>query len=505
MRIFARGLLSVFAALAPCVFAVGAGAQSARPEHRAGPDILLLMPDQFRGDCLSTLGHPAVRTPTLDALAEQGTLFRRAYCTVPSCVPARHSLLTGQYPQTSGVVGYKGRRISVPTLPRLLRENGYRTALVGRNMHQFPSSDDLGYTTRLLGSTYLDGDDYDKALREAAPATGGIVKLVADLGLTFNHWQAAPWPLDESLHPSTWVVDRAIETVRATPAEQPLFLTASFYAPHPPLFPPAAQFEDYLRAELPAPARGDWVAWQALSADGDRQGHRIRLEGPTLQHAQAGYFGLIEHLDQRLAGLIAAFRERAEAADRPWLVLCTSDHGELLGDHGYFRKCQPYEGSSNIPMVIAGSPELGFAVGARNHRPVCLEDILPTICDLCGIDTPADVDGRSLVPALRGEAVEIRPWLHFEHAPCYDSDQAFHALTDGRHKFVWRPTDGSEQLFDLQQDPREEHDLARDKDAADLCEVWRRRLIERLASRPEGFSDGARLIPGREYLPLMRR
>src|SRR6476646_5226537 len=87
---------------------------------QAKPDILLIMPDQFRGDCLSILGHPCVRTPHLDALAREGVLFRRAYTTCPSCIPARHSLLTGLYPSTSGVVGYAGKPISVPTLPKLL-------------------------------------------------------------------------------------------------------------------------------------------------------------------------------------------------------------------------------------------------------------------------------------------------------------------------------------------------------------------------------------------------
>src|SRR5262245_9984762 len=99
------------------------------------PDILILMPDQFRGDSLSVLGHPVARTPNLDALAKEGTLFRRAYSTVPSCIPARFALLTGLAPQTSGVVGYAPRPISTPTLPECLVKAGYATVLVGRNMH----------------------------------------------------------------------------------------------------------------------------------------------------------------------------------------------------------------------------------------------------------------------------------------------------------------------------------------------------------------------------------
>ena len=148
------------------------------------PDILLIMPDQMRGDCLSIAGHPVLRTPTLDNLAQQGVLFRRAYTPVPSCIPARFALLTGLSPQTSGVVGYKEKTVNSPTLPECLSLAGYKTVLVGRYMHQNEESGSLGYETRILGSTYVADDDYDTFLRQAAPASGGIRNLVEEQGLT---------------------------------------------------------------------------------------------------------------------------------------------------------------------------------------------------------------------------------------------------------------------------------------------------------------------------------
>ncbi|MGB2823578.1 MAG: hypothetical protein WBF17_21540, partial [Phycisphaerae bacterium] len=93
-------------------------------------------------------------------------------------------------------------------------------------------------------------------------------------------------------------------------------------------------------------------------------------------------------------------------------------------------------------------------------------------------------------------------WLHFEHSPCYSRDQAFHALTDGRYKYIWRPTGGTEHLFDLDKDPREECDLVKDPSSRALLEQWRGMMVRRLAPRPEGFSDGNRLIPGRPYRPI---
>ncbi len=465
------------------------------------PDILFLMPDQMRGDCLSVLGHPIVRTPQLDELARQGVLFRRAYSTVPSCIPARYALLTGTSPQASGVVGYGARPIATPTLPGLLADAGYMTVLVGRNMHQLPGSGACGYQKQILGSTYVADDDYDTDLKKAAPDCGGIRKIVGTLGLNNNLWPAAPWPLADALHPTAWIVRQARQIVSNTPAGQPLFLTASFYSPHPPLFPPKKFFDALLKKELPRPAPGDWVDWTTLSPTGDKQGHRVRLEGEPLRRAQAGYFGLIEHLDEQVGPLIAAFKARSEQAGRAWIIVVSSDHGEMLGDHGYFRKCEPYEGAANIPLIVAGSPTLGFKSGGRCDQPVCLEDILPTLVELAHISRPKTADGFSLVPVLRGTGRVGRDWLHFEHAPCYSKVQAFHALTDGHFKYIWRPADGAEQLFDLDRDPREEHDLSK----LPTVKPWRQRLIERLSDRPEGFSDGQRLVPARPYPAVQKK
>jgi arylsulfatase A-like enzyme len=410
--------------------------------------------------------------------------------------------LSGLHPQTSGVVGYKAKPFFTPTLPALLSECGYATVLVGRNMHQVPASGSCGYQKQILGSTYIAGDDYDEFLKQSAPETGGIRKLVSDLGLTNNFWQAKPWPLANHLHPTEWIISRSRKIVAEADVDQPLFLTSSFYAPHPPLFPPKKYFEAYMKQKLPLPAHGDWVDWKALSPKGNRNGHRVLLSGDTLRATQAGYFGLIEHLDHQISLLIREFKARSEKAGRPWVIIVTSDHGEMLGDHGYFRKCEPFEGSANIPFIICGSQTLGFKSGMRVKQPVCLEDIMPTLLSLAGAKSPAHVDGINLVPILRGQKRLIREWLHYEHAPCYSQEQAYHALTDGHFKYIWRPANGKEHLFDLEKDAREEHDLSKDAQSLPLIEIWRNRLIQRLAARPEGFSENGKLIIGRPYRAL---
>lgn len=490
-------LLACGAAFAVPAVRAAEAVPAALPPAPVRPDILLIMPDQMRGDCLSRLGHPVLKTPQLDQLAQQGMLFRRAYATVPSCIPARYALLTGQSPQASGVVGFFGKRMEATTLPAALASAGYATVLVGRNMHQTAACGTCGYQRQVLGSTYKSDDDYDAFLKKAAPRTKGIVPLIGSMKLDCNLWPAKPWPLTDNLHPTSWVVGQSRLALAEAPAAQPLFLTASFYAPHPPLFPPRRLFDAYLEAPLPKPAHGDWVDWAALSPAGDGSGHRVLLEGEPLRRAQAGYFGLIEQIDSEIAPLVAEFKARSEKAGRPWLVVFTSDHGEMLGDHGYFRKCEPYEGAANIPMVIAGSPELGLQAGGRCDRPVCLEDLMPTLLGLAKIPCPRTVDGVDLGPALHGQPEKVREWLHLEHSPCYSKEQAFQALTDGHVKYIWRPQGGTEQLFNLDQDPREEHDLSKDPAAQATLLQWRQLLAKRLAGRPEKLSDGTRLLPYR--------
>jgi arylsulfatase A-like enzyme len=230
----------------------------------------------------------------------------------------------------------------------------------------------------------------------------------------------------------------------------------------------------------------------------------VLLEGATLRATQAGYFGLIEHLDEQIAPLIKEFKERSQKVNRPWVILFTADHGEMLGDHGFFRKCEPYEGSANIPFIVAGPSELGFRSGLRSQTPVCLEDVMPTLLELAGAKCPR-VDGVSLVSVLKGETRQVRNQLQIEHAVCYSQEQAFQALTDGHIKYIWRPLDGSEQLFNLDQDIREEHELSKVATSLSTLEQWRARMIKQLAARPEGFSNATKLIAGQPYPPLQAK
>ena len=268
-------------------------------DENVRPNVLLIMPDQMRGDCLSLEGHPALLTPNMDEIGGQGSHFARAYTTCASCIPARRSLLTGQFPATNGMVGFVGGcPLTTPTLTQRLQDSGYTTVLTGRHMHQHPYDEPYGYETQVLGSTYIADDDYAQMLDRAAPDLGGI----RGLGISFNGWQARPWPLAEHLHPTNWVVSQTRQILAAHASKNPLFVTSSFYAPHPPLIPPPFYMERYLRMDLPGAAIGDW----AVPPPGNGIGagvnaHRTVLRGEALRSAQAGYWGLINHMDDQVA------------------------------------------------------------------------------------------------------------------------------------------------------------------------------------------------------------
>lgn len=462
------------------------------------PNILLIMPDQLRADCIGIDGHPNVITPIIDTIGT-GCFFKRAYSTCPSCIPARRSLLVGQYPSTCGSVGFATPGYETPTLPYLLSKAGYHSVLVGRHMHQNPITDqNPGYDRCILGSTYEKDDSYAKMLDKEVPLLGGI----RGLGIDFNGWQAKSWPLEEHLHPTNWVVRNSREVIAEHDDDRALFLTASFYAPHPPLIPPDFYYKRYLNMNLPDRAIGDWV--RPIPQYSTIDSNHVNLEGEKLHMTQAAYYGLINHLDNQLTWLITEFIKKSRGENRPWIIVFTSDHGEMLGDHYYFRKCEPFEGSCRIPFLI-NSEGLGQKTGITINSTVCLEDILPTLLELSGTPVPEQVDGISLAPILRGESESVRQWLQCEHSPIYDEEQGFQMLTDGVWKYIWRPMTGEELLFNLDNDHMELKNLTNDSSTKEKLEECRAEMINKLTSRPENFVINGKLKTlSKSYPPIMK-
>ena len=472
------------------------------PDER--PNILMIMTDQHRGDCLSLARHPVVQTPNLDTIGAGGGYFSRAYTTCPSCIPARRCLLSGQFPATTGMVGFSdGHEWHPPTtLPDELRKAGYQTALIGRTMHQWPRRKRFGFEHQHL-ITGADGPtDRDDAITKINPQ--GSIAGGGAHGIDGNGWASRPWHLDEAYHEVHWIVSEAIKWLtRLRDPTTPYFLVVSFNPPHPPSVPPQPYYDRYYNhPNLPAAAIGDW----AQRPDNDGLGlqpnsARCVLDGERLRQAQAGYFGSIAYVDDQVGRLLGSHGGAPRDAFHNTVVAHTADHGEMLGDHYLFRKTYAYEGSAHIPMMMRGP---GIQRGVRHDAPVCLEDIMPTFLDLAGVPIPDSVEGKSLAPILRGESSEpVRPWLHGEHADCYEAALSNHYLTGPRWKYIWLPHDGREQLFDLIADPSELHNLAGDAAHQDTLTTWRSRLIEQLADREEGFVRDGQLVAGCAYPATM--
>lgn len=470
---------------------------TASPARRR-PNILLIMADQFRGDCLSIDGHPQLMTPVLDHLARSGIRFRHAHTPSPSCVAARRCLLTGLTPASNRVTGMDPlamrQRILTPTLPGLLRAAGYQTVSVGRGMHQYPACARYGFD---MVQEDPFADVHSTIHRDVfRPSTTGAFKTWPHQvgSISGNGFRSRPWPFDERYHETNWSVAKGLEFLDNRDREVPFFLHVGFVAPHPPLLPPAHYLERYQRMTLDRPYLGDWAddhpridAGAGAHFDGPWSG--LGLSGRWNQECRAGYFGAINHLDDQIASLLT----RVAAEGEETYIIFTSDHGEMLGDHNWFRKSLPFEGSSRIPLLLSGP---GLPQGAVIDEAVDLVDLLPTCCGLAGLPIPAWAEGVSLAGVAHGEPTR-RSFLHSENAG--NDVRGFHALTDGRRKFIWFAQDGREYFFDLENDPHEMRNLLADPQRHDEVASWRRRLIDRLRQRPEGFTDGERLIPGVPY------
>jgi len=458
------------------------------------PNFLLLMTDQQRGDCLGIDGHPVLLTPNMDSIAGAGVRFSRCYATCPTCIAARRSLLSGQFPCTHGMVGYRDgvEWKAPPTLPGVLSAAGYHTFLVGRSMHQHPVRKRYGFDHMVIHGWESDYDEWLQ--RNGPPGSSGYYGG----GVMHNDWTARPWHMDEALHMTNWTVNEALRFLRTRDPSCPFFLAVSFLAPHPPLVPPAFYMERYLRMDLPEPVIGDWAEPPPNDGRGnDVSAQRVMLTGEALKSCLAGYYGLINHIDDQIRRLLNPVDGIDRMTEGNTVVIFTSDHGEMLGDHYLWRKSLPYEGSARIPLLVRAPERFGLQKGLVVDEPACLEDITPTVLEMADLQIPETVQGHSLLPLMRGEYAPWRAYLHIEHAPLH------HSLTDGKEKYIWFAQDGREQFFDLSQDPKERHDLAADPAVSERISRWRRLLIEKLKGRPEGFSDGKRLIAGRPYPPVM--
>lgn len=477
------------------------------------PNILFIMTDQMRGDCMGFAGHPDVKTPYLDTLASRGISFENAYSACPSCIAARAALHTGMAQEHHRRTGYEdGIPWDYPhTMAGELSKAGYYTQCVGK-MHVHPLRNYLGFHNVELHDGYLhcarygrvpwqesqrNADDYFHWLKQEK----GIDADVTDTGLECNSWVARPWIYEEKYHPTNWVTDRSIDFLRRKDPGKPFFLMASYLRPHPPFDAPQYYFDLYKDKKLAPPAVGTWETQELLKSQGRVFDSKCGpIDEELIRQAQIGYYACITHLDHQIGRLIQALVEYEEYDNT--LIVFTSDHGEELCDHHMFRKSRPYEGSARIPMIISGNEKLlpGITQGTVCSSIVELRDIMPTFLDFVKAPVPDSVDGKSMLPLVSHPKKEIRPYLHGEHSYGPYSN---HWLASPEDKFIWYSETGTEQYFRTEEDPKELKDEIGNPAYASRISYLRSELVNMLKDRPEGFSNGKTLIPGRPYPPYL--
>jgi arylsulfatase len=474
------------------VLAGPAAGLSASAVH-SKPNILYLMTDQHRADCLGCAGNAVIKTPNLDSIAADGVLFPNAYTSTPSCTPARAGILTGLSPWHHGMLGYGRVAGQYPfEMPQALRDAGYYLFGIGK-MHWYPQKRLRGYHGLLVdesGRAETPGfvSDYRLWFRQQAPDLNPDAT-----GIGWNDYLAKAYALPERLHPTTWTADRAVEFIEKYDRAEPFMLKVSFARPHSPYDPPQRVMDMYNVDDMPAPVVGDWAARYAP--------HNVP-PNPSLWHGDLGvrqakesrraYYASVTFIDEQVGRILAALRKRGLYDNT--LILFFADHGDMLGDHHLWRKTYAYESSANIPMILRWPKSMGMddRRGGRLPQPTELRDVLPTFLDAAAAPIPGKLDGQSLLELVRGNTKDRRPWIDLEHSMCYDQDH-WTALTDGRFKYVYFAYDGREQLFDMTKDPGELHNLADQPTQESLLKEWRERMIQHLSERGEEFVSGGKL------------
>ncbi|WP_213585584.1 arylsulfatase [Paenibacillus sp. J2TS4] len=461
------------------------------------PNVLFIMTDQQRWDTLGCYGNRAIETPNLDWLASMGTVFTSAYTPSPSCIPARASLLTGMDPWNTGILGMgRGQgHMGVGfkhTLPGELAQAGYHTQGVGK-MHFYPQRALNGFHRTVLdesGRAYDPGfiSDYKQWFDRNKTGEFGIT----DHGIDWNSWMARPYHAPEYLHPTVWTVNESIRFLQERDPSKPFFLKTSFARPHSPYDPPAYYFDLYMDKELPEPAVGDWAHVHDVPKDGASptawRGVRSREE---IMRARAAYYGSIHFIDHQIGRLLIYMQNNGLLNNT--VIIFTSDHGDMLGDHHLWRKTYAYEGSAHIPLIVRLPKSFGNPLPYVDH-PVTLQDIMPTILEAAEVPVPNTVDGRSLLPLIRGDAGPWREYVHGEHSTCYSEEQEMQYVTDGKMKYVWLPRIGQEQMFDLESDPYERVNLAGEPEHQEALLLWRARMVAVLEVRNAGLTEGDQLV-----------
>jgi arylsulfatase len=485
-------------AVAATVPSLVSGTAVSSPSSGKHPNILWICTDQQRFDTIQALGNQHIHTPNLDRLAASGVAFANAYCQAPICTPSRASFLTGLYPETEHVLrngnAWFPERFVKRLIVRILADAGYDCGLVGKLhlsscAHQRePHLKDYGY--RLIQWSHtpipspgvpLESEDYQRWLHEHG----------VEWRSAFGARKLPGWPalynagISAKYAHSTWCADEAIAFL-SEKLVSPWLMSVNMFSPHPllPWTPKFYASPEYLERmnpkEMPLPAfrPSDLVTFRALrGVDHQTTTPQNPADYPS-RYMVAAYYACVEQVDAQVGRILDALESKGQRDNT--IVLFTSDHGEMLGDHGLvFKGCRFYEGAVHVPLIISWPGH--FRSGVFSKALVQLTDIVPTLLDAIGTGQPHDLyshvsHGQSLFPILTGsgDLNTHRPFVRssYHNALHLNNEHGTHGnmIFDGRWKLSvyqpgWEivngireaasPTSKEGELYDLTEDPHE--------------------------------------------------
>jgi choline-sulfatase len=466
------------------------------------PNILFICTDQQRYDALGCYGNTYIQTPVIDRLADEGVLFEQCYVQSPVCAPSRASLVTGQYPSVHGLWG---NGVALPEgaalFSRTLADGGYDCGTIGK-MHLAacfdgrtePRPADDGFRLYRWAhdpSHASPENDYHRWLGEHHPA---LLDDARAGGPRVRHGAAGFDTMPTEAHYSRWAADTAIEFLAdERDVEKPFFLWVNFYDPHHPFVAPQEYLERYDPASLPDPVGfpGELDTKPDIQRQSSAESYAGHARGfadhdsGEIKGIIAAYYAMVSLIDDEVGRILDCLDAKGLADDT--LVIFTSDHGEMLGDHQLLLKGPMlYEGAVRVPLIMRWPGHL--PAGERRPDLVQWLDLNPTFLDAAGLEPLPGSQGQSLLPLARGdEDAQPRGWAICEYLNSghpYDPPVFLTMLRHDRYKLIvehgppatTRPRTG--ELYDLNADPTELRNLWDDPAAADTRIALERMLLD---------------------------
>lgn len=444
------------------------------------PNILWICADQQRHDTIAALGHSHAVTPNLDRLVASGVAFERAYSQSPICTPSRATMLTGRYP-AAHQVHRNGNDYFPPEevlVTKLLADAGYTCGLVGK-LHlsraegRIERRPDDGYSEFLWSHhprpDWAEGNAYSDWLSQQSDKDPR--ELFAEVG-DVRYGPGLPAELQQS----HWCAVKAVDFIERHAGQAPWLLSVNFFDPHPPFVPPKRYLDNYegraLNGDgraLPGPiaptAKSPEVT-SMLRSYVDHQGlDEAEMPADEIRKMREAYFATVEYLDSRIGMIMAALNKSGQRDNT--IVIFTSDHGDMLGDHGLILKgSRLYDQLLHVPLVFSWPGVI--EQGGRVPGLVELVDIAPTLLDFAGVEVPGTMQGASLCPLLAAGATNTggppgggKPVVVSEYYDALDLPNGTHATAvfDGVLKTVVYHDIGRVEAYRLDEDPGEIDDL----------------------------------------------